>query len=110
MRGPHVFIYCSVSESVSLHFRYMTAVTRVSVPTFFRSMSKREIASYFIVFIACFLTAKLGEYLFYNAQTSPAILWPPFGIALGAILVGGYRMWFPVALAELFAIFTSGAV
>lgn len=61
------------------------------------------------VFFAYLSTAKLGQMLFIWGQTSPAVIWPPVGIALAAVLLGGYRMWVPVALAQcIFAITTPG--
>src|ERR1700744_2011902 len=85
------------------------ANSRGSVADFIRQeFSMRTILLYAIVFLTCFDTAKFGQYLFYNLNTSPALIWAPFGIALGAILVGGYRMWLPIALAELLAVYSSG--
>ena len=88
----------------------MTASKRISVVSYFRSIRASDIAIHVGVFFACFLTAKLGQYLFYTYHTSPAVFWPPYGIALGAVLVWGYRMWFPIALAELFAAATAGTM
>jgi signal transduction histidine kinase len=83
---------------------------RTSALSFLRNMRADDIAAYLTVFLVCFCSAKFGQYLFYTADTSPAVIWPPFGIALGAMFLGGYRMWFPVALAELFASSSSGIV
>lgn len=57
-----------------------------------------------IVLVACFVAAKLGQFLFLQFNTSPAIFWPQFGIALAAIYLGGYRMWLPVSLAVVFSL------
>lgn len=61
----------------------------------------------FLVFISCFLTAKFGQYVFFHLNTSPAVIWPPAGIALAAVLLYGYRMWIPILCATLLATFTS---
>lgn len=78
------------------------------VPFLKQELRFRSLLLYALVFLACFGTAKFGQYLFYDVHTSPALIWPAYGIALGAILVGGYRMWLPVALAELLAAYTLG--
>lgn len=62
-----------------------------------------------LVFVAYFLSAKLGQYIYYSAHTSPALLWPPAGIAIAATLLGGYRMWFPIALAAYLSSITGGS-
>src|SRR3989344_3016596 len=55
-------------------------------------------AALFVVLVA---TAALGQYVFYVADISPAVIWPPSGIALAAVLIFGYRMWVPIACAFL---------
>ncbi len=52
-----------------------------------------------VVFLIIFLSAKLGQFLFFEMNTSPAILWPPTGIALAVIWLGGYRFAVPIFLA-----------
>ena len=85
------------------------APRRATVFTFLREeLRLRNLLSYLVVFIVCFVTAKFGQYLFYDQNTSPALIWPPFGIALAAILIGGNRMWLPIALAELLAASSAG--
>src|SRR5438046_927918 len=69
-------------------------------------------SSYFLkiglVFIAYFLTAKLG--LKMDAVSCfAALVWPPTGIALATILLGGYRLWPAIALGAFWINFTSGA-
>ena len=82
----------------------MTATTPQSASfNPFRDINGRIIAAYFLVFIAYFATARVGQYFFYQLHTSPAIIWPPTGIALAAMLLGGYWMWLPIALAQLAA-------
>ncbi len=64
---------------------------------------KNEPISYFIFFAAYFLTAKLGQYLFFELHTSPAVIWPPTGIALAGVILYGWPMLIPIALAQLLA-------
>ncbi len=52
-------------------------------------------------FSAFFLSAKLGQLLYFSAHTSPALIWPPVGVAFAAVLLAGYEMWLPIALAAL---------
>ena len=46
------------------------------------------------------VTAQLGVYLYRDIGTFPALIWPPVGIALAAMILGGYRMWSAVAIAS----------
>ena len=57
-----------------------------------------------LTFSAYFLTAYFGIWIFYHFQTSPALLWPPVGIAIVAMWWGGYRMWLPIFIASFIAI------
>jgi signal transduction histidine kinase len=63
-----------------------------------RSLREQELFSSLLVFVLIFLTARLGHYIFYTSATSPAVIWAPTGIALAAVILGGYRMWLPIAL------------
>lgn len=56
---------------------------------------------YVIVFTVILLSAKFGQYLFFEWETSPAVLWPPTGIALAVMWLGGYRFAIPIFLALL---------
>jgi hypothetical protein len=58
------------------------------------------------VFIAYFITAKLFLPHHYGWGTLPATIWPPVGIALVAVIFGGYRMWIPIFLAQFFSVYT----
>src|SRR3989338_10977514 len=51
------------------------------------------------LFVVLVPTAALGQYVFYVADISPAVIWPPSGIALAAVLILCYRMWIPIACA-----------
>lgn len=61
----------------------------------------------FFVFISWFLTAKFSQYIFFHLNTSPAVIWPPCGIALAAVLLYGYKMWVPIMGAALLAALTN---
>jgi|GEM_PF-470706 len=61
----------------------------------------------FITFAGYLAVAKFGQYLFFTYDTSPAIVLAPAGIGLAAVLLGGYRMWFPIALAHIVTVLTS---
>src|SRR3989344_8890002 len=51
------------------------------------------------LFSVLLVTAGFGQYIFFAWNTSPAVIWPPTGIALAAVLLRGYRMWIPIACA-----------
>lgn len=68
-----------------------------------------DLFAFFFVFIAILVTAKFGQYIFFAAQISPAVIWPPAGISLAAVLLGGYRMTIPIALATFIAAISSPA-
>ena len=59
----------------------------------------RDIAQYILVFVAIFISAKFGQYLFFEWETSPAVVWPPTGIGIIAIWLFGYRQALPIFLA-----------
>ena len=60
-------------------------------------------------FVLIFASAKLGQYLFFSWKTSPAILWPPTGIGLSILWLGGYRYAVPIFFALLLASITGPA-
>ena len=57
----------------------------------------------FVLFSVLVATAGFGQYIFYSWETSPALIWPPAGIALAAVLLRGYKMWIPIAIALFLA-------
>ena len=61
-----------------------------------------------IVVAVYFGAAKLGLNLAY-AHAGVSAIWPPAGIALAAVLLGGYRMLPAVALGACLANVTTGA-
>jgi len=56
-----------------------------------------------VLFLVLVATAGFGQYIFYAWDTSPAVIWPPAGIALAAVLLRGYKMWIPIACALFLA-------
>jgi signal transduction histidine kinase len=60
-----------------------------------------------ILFFAVVIVLKTNQYIFYAYATSPAIILMPAGIALAAVYLKGYSMWFPLALAWLVATITN---
>jgi signal transduction histidine kinase/CheY-like chemotaxis protein len=76
---------------------------------FLKTIREQELLSFLVVFLSLLVTAKFGQAIFFTLQTSPALIWPPTGIALAALLIGGYRMWLPIALAQSISTFTSPA-
>lgn len=72
-----------------------------------RTLREQQLLPFVIVFVALLATIKLAQYIFFTLETSPAVVLAPAGIALAAVLLGGYRMWMPIALAQAIATFTS---
>jgi len=66
-----------------------------------------DLASYAIVFLIYLAVAKASMLLYYTYQTSPALIWPPVGIALAAVYMFGNRMWIPIFLAQIVAVTSS---
>ena len=61
-----------------------------------------------VVGLAYFVLARLGlEFAVIAANISP--VWPPSGLALGALIVGGRRLWPGVAVGALAAAISAGA-
>jgi integral membrane sensor domain MASE1 len=60
--------------------------------------TRRELLHAALLFLAYFFTAELGTYL-HAAGTSPALIWPAAGIALGGLILGGYKLWPAIALS-----------
>jgi signal transduction histidine kinase len=65
-----------------------------------------RMAAVFLVLVAATM---LGQYIFYTLHTSPALIWPVSGIVFAAVLIWGYRMLIPIALASLVGSFMSPA-
>jgi protein-histidine pros-kinase len=62
----------------------------------------RYVARIVVVCGAYFGTAKLGL-TFADGQSTITAVWPPTGIALAALLIGGYRLWPAIGLGALLA-------
>ncbi len=75
----------------------------------FSAISRREAIEYAIVAVIIFAAAKFGQYLFFDWNTSPAIIWPPTGIAVAIIWIRGYRYALPVFLGLFIASLTGPA-
>lgn len=56
----------------------------------------RKSFEFVAVFVIIYFAAKLGQYFFFELKTSPAILWPPTGIAVAIIWLRGYRYAIPI--------------
>jgi signal transduction histidine kinase/ActR/RegA family two-component response regulator len=59
-----------------------------------------------LIGIGYFLSAKFGYFLYFTFHTSPAVIWPPVGVGLAIVMLGGYRTWLPIFLAHLAAALT----
>jgi signal transduction histidine kinase len=70
--------------------------------------TRRELLHAALLFLAYFFTAELGTYL-HAAGTSPALIWPAAGIALGGLILGGYKLWPAIALASFLQQFLGGS-
>src|SRR5438309_3154416 len=57
----------------------------------------RDIGKYLaliaIVLVSCFLAGKLGQATIGIRSGNIGPVWPAFGVALAAVLLGGYRVW-----------------
>lgn len=61
-----------------------------------------------LTFLTFLLTAKLGQFLFFDLGTAPAYIWPPYGVALAAVFLWGDGMLSAVAAAAFVAAASSG--
>lgn len=66
-----------------------------------------EILRLVVVFSVLLVAIKFGQHIFFTLHTSPALIWPASGIAFAAVLIWGYRMLIPIALATLVGSLTS---
>ncbi len=65
--------------------------------------TRENIAALALAFVAYFLVAIFSLYVYFAHHTSPALIWPPVGLAFALMLFGGYRMWIPIFVGQLFA-------
>lgn len=63
--------------------------------------ARKRTLAWILVFVAYLLTAQIGAYLYIDMGTSPALIWPPVGIALAAVLMEGYWIVTAIAVAAL---------
>lgn len=61
-----------------------------------------------VLFAAYYVTAKFGLQ-FYAVSGFAALIWPPTGIAIAGVFLGGYRMWPAIAFAAFFVNVDVGA-
>src|SRR5258705_5962397 len=54
-----------------------------------------------IVFLAYFVAGKLGQATTNIRSSNLGPVWPAYGIAVAAVLLYGYRVWFGIAAAAL---------
>ena len=69
----------------------------------------QDIPRFTLVFVIILVSAKFGQYLFFEFKTSPAILWPPAGIGVAIMWLYGYRYALPIGLGLLIASITGPA-
>src|ERR1700747_3062288 len=60
-----------------------------------------------IVFIGYFIAGKLGQATMNIRSSNLGPVWPAYGVALGAILLCGYRIWPAVTSAAFVIAFAS---
>ena len=66
----------------------------------------QHIPRFVLAFLIILLSAKFGQYIFFEYKTSPAILWPPTGIGVAIMWLYGYRFSVPIFLGLLVASLT----
>jgi signal transduction histidine kinase len=63
------------------------------------AMSARDVAGILVLAAAYFGAAKLGQTLHYTASVSA--IWPPVGLGIAALYLGGLQLWPGIFLGEL---------
>lgn len=63
-------------------------------------ITRRDVIAYTAVFLLCLVTGQLGLSVYATYHLTPAIIWPPVGIAIAAVVLYGYDVWFAVFLAQ----------
>jgi signal transduction histidine kinase/CheY-like chemotaxis protein len=71
-------------------------------------VSKKDLLAFALAFFSYFILARFSLYIYYEFETSPAAILPQIGLALAAMILGGYRMWLPILLAQILASYTTG--
>src|SRR5262245_47438927 len=67
----------------------------------------RQLTQTVIVFAAYFFAGKLGQATTNIRSGNLGPVWPAYGIALAAILIFGYRVWYAVAASAFLVAFLS---
>jgi signal transduction histidine kinase/ActR/RegA family two-component response regulator len=63
--------------------------------------------AYLVTFLLYLITAKFALDFYFRFDTSPALIWPPVGIAVAAaIIMKRYTVWIPVFLAQFITLIT----
>lgn len=70
---------------------------------------RKKTFSWVLIFASYLLTAQIGSFLYRDIGTSPALIWPPVGIALAAVLIEGYWIASAIALGAFLNAFLNGA-
>lgn len=63
----------------------------------------RDTLVFLSAFLSFLLTALVFLHIYYTLDTSPALIWPPVGMALALMIFAGYRMWLPIFLGQCIA-------
>lgn len=61
---------------------------------------RRDAAALLLAFVIIVAGGKLGQWLYFAHAISPAVIWPPVGIAMAAVYLGGFRFTIAVAAAH----------
>ena len=64
----------------------------------------RGVGIHIIVFAAYLLSACACLYLYFSLHTSPALIWVPVGVAIAAVVYGGYALLPTLFLAHVLAL------
>lgn len=72
-----------------------------------RSLSSEFALQFAIVFVTYFVAGKLGQATTNIRSSNLGPVWPAYGVALGAFLLYGYRIWPAVASASFLIAFLS---
>src|ERR1041385_5519245 len=100
-------MHSMVNDHKARHTARMPFLSRLSFTSssWFEQMAspedtvRKKTLSWLVIFFAYFITAQIGVYLYRDIGTSPALIWPPVGIALAAVLLEGYWISTAIALA-----------
>jgi signal transduction histidine kinase/CheY-like chemotaxis protein len=71
-----------------------------SLPLYPKELSLRTVVSMVLLFAAYLGTAQ-AVHLLFPTSIAPALIWPPIGIALAAMVLEGYAVWPAILLASL---------